>query len=273
MAVSFRPRLTVNGIRYGESASAYYWDPSINIYAVNKNWMLANCTCYAYGRALEIGSPAPIGGAPWYAGSAFHWNVSCINGWYSIPYSVRNVTPGDILQWGDYDNGVLYPNHVAFVETKSSRNVITVSFSNWTARDASMTPAQISAYFQSTPYLQGRFFNTTTNMYVGGELPRYILKNPGNPGPGPQPPGPTGDDVVYPIAIGNKWGLRVGDKVKIIGTGKAAADGSGGNAYGIGWIRYIQDIYENGAYPIRVGFRNSNATTGFYKGDALEKIE
>ena len=137
-----------------------------------------------------------------------------------------------------------------------------------------MTPAQISAYFQSSAYLRERFFDVATpdTVYRNGALPLYILKNPGNPGPGPTPPPTPGESVQYPIAIGNKWGLRVGDKVKIIGTGRAAADGSGGIAYGLGWVRYIQDVYENGAYPFRVGFRHSNATTGFYKGDALQKL-
>ena len=270
--VSFTPRLIVDGIRYGEYASAYYWDPSVNIYAVNKGWMLANCTCYAYGRALEIGSPAPIGGGEWGAGHAYHWNVSCINGWYAIPYVKANVAAGDILQWGDYANGITYPNHVAFVE-KVENGVITTSQSNWTARDESLTPAQISAYFQTTQYLRDRFFYVSDENYIRGYLPLYILKNPGNPGPGPGP-GPTpGDKVQYPIAIGNKWGLQVGDKVKIIGTGRASADGSGGTAYGLGWIRYVQGIYERGDYPFRVGFRHSNATTGFYKGDALLKLK
>lgn len=265
---SFTPRLTSNGIYYGEYAGSYYWDPSINIYAVNKNWLMANCTCYAYGRALEIGSPAPIGGGVWGAGSAYHWNVSCINGWYAIPYSSANVAAGDILQWGDYDNGITYPNHVAFVESVNN-GTITTSNSNYTARDTSLTYAQISAYFNSTDYLRNRFFTVSNENYIIGYLPNYILKNPGNPGPGPGPTPEPGETVQYPISIGDKYGLHVGDKVKIIGTGKAATDGSGNTAYGIGWIRYIQDIYENGAYPFQVG----GATTGYYTADALEKID
>lgn len=262
----FTPRLTSDGIYYGQYAGYLYWDPAYNNYAVNKSWMLANCTCYAYGRALEIGSPAPVSGA-W---SAYRWNQLTINGWYAIPYAKANVAAGDILQWGDYYGGDTTHNHVAFVEKVENGN-ITTSNSNWTSRDTSLLPAQISDYFNSTDYLRGRFFTVSNENYISGTLPTYILKNPGNPGPGPGPgPGPEpGDNVEFPIAIGNKWGLRAGDKVKIIGTGKAAADGSGGDAYGIGWIRYIQDVYENGAYPFRVG----GATTGFYQADALEKID
>ena len=265
---SFTPRLTSDGIYYGQYAGYLYWDPAYNNYAVNKSWMMANCTCYAYGRALEIGSPAPVSGA-W---SAYRWNNLTINGWYAIPYDRNNVDAGDILQWGDYYGGDLSHNHVAFVE-KVENGVITTSNSNWTRRDTSLTVAQISAYFDSSDNLRRRFFITSDENYITGTLPTFIIKNPGNPGPGPTPPTPTGDSVQYPIAIGNKWGLRAGDKVKIIGTGKAAADGSGGTAYGLGWVRYIQDVYENGAYPFRVGFRHSNATTGFYKGDALLKLK
>ena len=78
--------------------------------------------------------------------------------------------------------------------------------------------------------------------------------------------------VLYPISIGDKYNLHVGDKVKIIGTGRASVDGGGNIAYGLGWTRYIQAIYEDGAYPFRVGFKNRKGTTGFYKASALQKI-
>ena len=65
-------------------------------------------------------------------------------------------------------------------------------------------------------------------------------------------------------------GLSVGDNVKIVGTGKASADGSGATAGGIGWTRQILKIYDGQPYPYRVG--NSSGTTGFYKEDALQKI-
>lgn len=108
------------------------------------------------------------------------------------------------------------------------------------------------------------FRNRTYNAacyYPGFIFQGFIYLNwPDDP---PLPP--SGDtDVLYPIAIG--------DKVRIIGKGKASSDGHGGTAYGIGWIRYVQGIYEDGAYPFRVGFLNGS-TTGFYKADALEVIE
>ena len=65
-------------------------------------------------------------------------------------------------------------------------------------------------------------------------------------------------------------GLSVGDTVKIVGYGKASADGSGATAGGIGWTRQILKIYNGQPYPYQVG--NSSGTTGFYKADALQKL-
>ena len=64
--------------------------------------------------------------------------------------------------------------------------------------------------------------------------------------------------------------LHVGDKVKIIGTGNGASDGSSNTAYGIGWTREILKIYSGRKFPYQVG--NSKGTTGFYQESSLEKI-
>ena len=64
--------------------------------------------------------------------------------------------------------------------------------------------------------------------------------------------------------------LKVGDKVKITGTGNGAADGSKNTAGGIGWTREILKIHKNKPYPYQVG--NSKGTTGFYKASSLKKI-
>lgn len=64
--------------------------------------------------------------------------------------------------------------------------------------------------------------------------------------------------------------LKVGDKVKIIGTGKASSYGDNPTAGGVGWTRVIQKIYEGRPYPYQVG--NSTGTTGFYKESALKKV-
>ena len=64
--------------------------------------------------------------------------------------------------------------------------------------------------------------------------------------------------------------LHVGDKVKIIGTGNGASDGSSNIAYGIGWTREILKIYSGRKFPYQVG--NSTGTTGFYPESSLEKL-
>lgn len=76
----------------------------------------------------------------------------------------------------------------------------------------------------------------------------------------PQPSNPT----PTPAA-----GLKVGDKVKIIGTGNGSSYGNSNTAYGIGWSRQILKIWEGRAYPYQVG--NNSGTTGFYKAEALQK--
>ena len=64
--------------------------------------------------------------------------------------------------------------------------------------------------------------------------------------------------------------LHVGDKVKIVGTGNGASDGSSNTAYGIGWTREILKIYSGRKFPYQVG--NSTGTTGFYTESSLEKL-
>lgn len=65
-------------------------------------------------------------------------------------------------------------------------------------------------------------------------------------------------------------GLKIGDKVKITGTGNGSSYGDSNTAYGIGWTREILKIYEGRKFPYQVG--NSTGTTGFYKADALQKL-
>lgn len=64
--------------------------------------------------------------------------------------------------------------------------------------------------------------------------------------------------------------LKVGDKVKIIGTGNGSSYGDSNTAGGIGWEREILKIWNGRPFPYQVG--NSTATTGFYKASSLEKI-
>ena len=64
--------------------------------------------------------------------------------------------------------------------------------------------------------------------------------------------------------------LHVGDKVKIVGTGNGASDGSSNTAYSIGWTREILKIYSGRKFPYQVG--NSTGTTGFYPESSLQKL-
>ena len=64
--------------------------------------------------------------------------------------------------------------------------------------------------------------------------------------------------------------LKPGDKVKIIGEGRASSYGNLPVAKGIGWERIILKIYEGRPYPYRVG--NEYGTTGFYTKESLEKL-
>lgn len=63
--------------------------------------------------------------------------------------------------------------------------------------------------------------------------------------------------------------LKVGDKVKIIGTGNGSSYGTSNTAYGIGWSRQILRIWSGRAFPYQVG--NASGTTGFYKAEALQR--
>ena len=63
--------------------------------------------------------------------------------------------------------------------------------------------------------------------------------------------------------------LKVGDSVKIIGTGNGSSYGTSNKAYGIGWTRQILRIWDGRPFPYQVG--NGSGTTGFYKAEALQK--
>ena len=200
---------------------------------------LANCVGYAWGIAAER-EENPNCNIGFVSGTTWPTNA-----WYWIQNTngrSTGSTPqlGAIACWrnNDWTNG-----HVASVEEIYADG-------SWLASE--------SGY-------NGYIFRTHTypadNSKPGFIFQGFIYLNwPGDP---PLPP--SGDtDVLYPIALG--------DKVRIIGKGRASVDGGGNIAYGIGWERFVTGIYEDGEYPFRVGFLNGG-TTGFYKADALEVIE
>ena len=200
---------------------------------------LANCVGYAWGIAAER-EENPDCNIGFVSGTTWPTNA-----WYWIQNTngrSTGSTPqlGAIACWrnSDWTNG-----HVASVEQINSDG-------SWVASE--------SGY-------NGYIFRTHTypadNSKPGFIFQGFIYLNwPGDP---PLPP--TGDtDVLYPIALG--------DKVRIIGRGRASVDGGGNIAYGIGWERYVTGIYEDGEYPFKVGFKDGR-TTGFYKASALEVIQ
>ena len=87
----------------------------------------------------------------------------------------------------------------------------------------------------------------------------YEYTEPPKPEPKPKP-----EPTPVPTA------LKVGDKVRIAGTGRASSYGTGAKAGGIGWIRVIKKIWTGRPYPYQVG--NDTGTTGFYKANALKKL-
>lgn len=98
-------------------------------------------------------------------------------------------------------------------------------------------------------------YNTTGDL---GWMNESDIKLYQEPAPAPKPtPAPSNE-------------LKVGDKVKIIGTGNGSADGDKRTAGGRGWTRTILKVYPGKPYPYQVG--NSSGTTGFYKASALQKI-
>ncbi len=83
-----------------------------------------------------------------------------------------------------------------------------------------------------------------------------------SPKPTPVPPEPKPTPTTE---------LKVGDKVKIIGTGNGSSMGKANTAYGIGWTRQILKIWNGRPYPYQIG-NSKGVTTGFYKASALKKL-
>lgn len=70
--------------------------------------------------------------------------------------------------------------------------------------------------------------------------------------------------------VENKF--KVGDLVEITGYGNSRKDGKGKKSGGIGWKRYILDIYPTEPYSYRLGSK-TKVTTGYYKETAIKKVK
>ena len=210
---------------------------------------LANCVAWCWGAAAkrEENVNCNIGfarGCTW-PDNAWKW-IDHPNG-RTVSYNVPQL--GAIACWIRNDGN---SGHVATIEQINANGSCLCAESG----------IGMHNYFRTVTYSgDGNGGLSKSNFTFQG----YIYLNwPGDP---PLPP--TGDEpVLYPITFGD---LQVGDKVRIIGKGAAESDGQGGVAYGLGWVRYIQGIYEEGQYPFKVG-RLNGGTTGYYKRSALELL-
>lgn len=153
------------------------------------------------------------------------------------PTPTPTPTPSDKYNIGDkvVINGALYVSSNASSPSGSVSNKVT----NITRK----------AVGSAHPY------NTTGDLGWMNESDIQPYKEP-TPQPTPTPT-PTPSE------------LKVGDKVKIVGTGNGSSYGDSNTAYGIGWEREILKIWSGRPFPYQVG--NSTGTTGFYKASALEK--
>ena len=177
--MSWTPRTNRNGLEYGGSANAFYWDNNNNPGA-SFYYCMANCTTYAFGRILEAGDPAPITG--WHNANAWHAYVT--NGWTVLPYSPHTVMVGDIVEW-------VGAQHVAVLEAADPNlGILYVSDSYYTGDDGTVNSTRtlggvMGNSLQSVSNwmianVPGRFFHYG-NMYESVNAdPDYILRNPRN---------------------------------------------------------------------------------------------
>ena len=153
----------------------------------------------------------------------------------SAPEPTPAPTPSDKFNIGDkvVINGALYTSSNAASPAGNINNKVT----NITRKAAGT----------AHPY------NTTGDLGWMNEssITKYV-----EPTPTPAPAAPSNE-------------LKIGDKVKIIGTGNGSSYGKAGTAYGIGWSRQILKIWDGRPYPYQVG--NASGTTGFYKAEALQR--
>jgi surface antigen len=83
-------------------------------------------------------------------------------------------------------------------------------------------------------------------------------------------PTPTPEPTPQPVEQ-----FPIGTKVRIVGTGNGSSYGRSNTAYGIGWTRYVTNIWYGRPYPYQIGNygkTNSANTTGFYKAESIQKI-
>lgn len=252
---------------------------------------IPNCVGYAWGRWREIlGAYHKLSRA-----NAENWWGNTGDGYQ------RGQIPkvGAVICWrkGQAGNAADGAGHVAIVEKVNSDGSITTSNSGyggtrfWTATYKYPYNVGSNYYFQGFIYnpavkeetptqpvkdpfagvsdeelarrvWTGEFGNGQDRKNALGSrynaVQSLVDKGVGKPAPIPQPaPAPSNS-------------LKIGDRVKIVGTGNGSSYGNSNTAGGIGWERQILKVWDGRPFPYQVG--NSTGTTGFYKASALQKL-
>ena len=249
--MNFVPRKTSDGMSTSNTYYKYIYGTTL------PNIPLPNCTFYAFSRTMEIAITMANG----------DWsNVQH----YSNPYWWRNEStyPNATSWWTQAGNAGIWQRsettpqlgaiacfyqrnndggHVAVVEGINDDGTVNLSWSEY--------GGQYFVYKEHVELVRGQRMKINGVIYGFGSFQGYLI----NP--------------ICPQTIQGKYLIyRRYDKVKIIKYGNANSWGTGVRAYGIGWNRIVQKVWEGRPYPYQVGYKYGG-TTGFYKGDALQLIE
>lgn len=168
---------------------------------------------------------------------------------YKLELSQTPVA-GSVMIWSKGEiTGKDGAGHVAFAEIDNKDGSVFTSESGWNNKNAMFNKTRSKGK-------DGNWGMKAPYKFLGFMIIPELI------------PEPTPEPEVIPEKP--KKELKVGDKVKIVATGRASSNGNGKIARGIGWKRTILKIHKDKKYPYQVG--NSIGTTGFYKAEALKKI-
>lgn len=214
---------------------------------IGGNECIPNCVGYAWGRDLEVRGETT---STLSKSNAENWYGNTKDG------RQRGMEPklGAIACWRKGKAGVAADGagHVAIVEAIDEKTGIT-TFSNSAYKGKRFYLTKMKA-----PYNLGSKYTFQGFIYSTIDFDKKIKEPIAQPEPQP---------IESPVVVEEPF--KIGDKVKIVGTGNGSSRGTANTAYGIGWTRQILKIWKDRAYPYQVG--NNKGTTGFYKAEALKK--
>lgn len=252
---TFKPQLTVpltTDKWYIRLSSGGYSPCIAGVPLRQKGSALANCVGYAWGRVayLENDKKCNIG-VPASRLKKGQYNPTSAQYWitYANGRTVNKTTPklGAVMVW-QHTNST--SGHLGIVEKIDETNKkVTVSMSGYGS----------SGYLFRTEEIP--FNGTRKNCKFLGYI--YIKANfDEEVKPAPSTPTTT-------------YKFKVGDYVRIVGTGNSRADGKGKKSYGLLLKRRVNAIEKGKPYPYDVGTYNSKTKkkvrTGFYPEKSLKK--